>query len=168
MSFICAFSIAATPGVTGSVTLTDESAGTDANLTSRTITFYKSDGSVFLITSWAIGDASKVIALMDKDYALNVTVDWASSAPLASPSTYTQSKLFASTAFLMDEFSTLTRLQASNPIIMKDSQYYEKKSELLMEIKGAEYGISNMADIKAAQGCLDRAQSLIANKTLFY
>jgi hypothetical protein len=105
---------------------------------------------------------------MDKDYAVNCKVDWASSAPLADPSTYTKSLLYVSVAYLLEEFSTMTRLQASNPVIMRDDQYYEKKGELLVEIKGAEYGISEMEDIVAAQGCLDRAQYLIQNKNLFY
>jgi hypothetical protein len=169
MSFNGNFTITPTVGVKGSVDIVDTSTGSDANLTGRTVTFYKADGTVFLTTtSWAIGDSSITIALLDKDYALNVVVDWTSSSPLASPSTYVYAQLFASVAFLLEELSAMTRLQASNPIIMKDSQFYEKKNELLVEIKGAEYGISEMQDIAAAQGCIDRAQFLITNKNLFY
>lgn len=168
MAFNGAFTVAAVTGVKTSVILTDTSSGSDAGLTGRTITVYKADGSVFYTTSWAIAETTKTIALFEKDRAANFKIDWISSAPLASPSTYTQSKLFVSTGYLLEEFSTMTRLQASNPVIMRDAQYYEKKGELLMEIKGAEYGISEMEDIVAAQGCIDRAQYLIANKNLFY
>ena len=51
---------------------------------------------------------------------------------------------------------------------MRDEQYYAKKAELLVEIKGAEYGISVQESITAAQECLERAQSLLTNKSLFY
>jgi hypothetical protein len=168
MAFNGAFTIAATAGVPGSVTLTDTSTGTDANLTGRTITMYDAAGDIFYTGSWAIGDTTKTIDLLDIDKALNVKVDWASSSPLADPSTYTLSLLFASVVYLMEQFCTMTRLQASNPNIMRDKQYYEKKYELLVEIKGAEYGISEMEDIVAAQECIERAQFLITNKSLFY
>ena len=62
----------------------------------------------------------------------------------------------------------MTRLQSSRPNIMRDEQYYAKKAELLVEIKGAEYGISVQESITAAQECLERAQSLLTNKSLFY
>lgn len=167
MPFDGAFTIAATAGVPGSVTLTDTSTGSDSNLTGRTITMYGADGSVFYTGTWAIGDTTKEIVLLTYDKALNVKVDWASSDELES-STYTYSKLFASVVFLLEQFSMLTRLQASNPIKMRDRDFYAKKMELLVEIKGAEYGIDLMEDIIAAHECIERGRVLVTNKALFY
>jgi hypothetical protein len=158
-----AFTVAATSTL-GSVLLTDTSTGSDVGLDSRNVTFYKTDGSIFLSTTWDIGDTTKTIALLEKDYALNVKVDWLTAAVVS----YTTSKLFGSNAFMLTELSTLTRLQTSMPTQMNDRDFYFYKIVLGVEIAGVTHAIDLMEDQYAAQGCIDRGQFLITNKNLFY
>lgn len=158
-----AFTVAATSSL-GSVIVSDTSTGSDVGLTSRNVTFYKTDGTVFYSTTWAIGDATKTIALLTTDLALNVKVDWLT----ADVVTYTTTRLFGSTAFLLTELSTLTRLQTSMPTQMNDRDFYFYKIVLGVEISGVGHSIDLMEDQFAAQGCIDRGQYLITNKNLFY
>jgi hypothetical protein len=169
MAFNGDFTIAATTSL-GSVLVTDTSTGTDAGLTGRQIFIYKADGELFTpAIDWDINDSTKTLAILDKDYALNIKVEWTSSAPLAAPSTYSAEQIFAYTKFGWNEYSQLTRLQTSQPDSMSDRDYYFYKMQMEVELTGAEIAVSAlMEDRYAAQRCIDRSQYLIQKKQLFF
>jgi hypothetical protein len=169
MAFNGAFTIAESATALGSFILTDTSTGSDANLTGRTIYIYKVDGELYTeAISWPIGTTTKTLAILDKDYAFNIKIDWASSSPLADPSTYTYSQIFAFTKFGEYEYGTLTRLQTSIPTVISDTKYYQYKMHLRVELDAAKHAIDFMEDHYAAQRCIDRYQYLITKKRLFY
>lgn len=169
MSFNGNFTVAATTTL-GSLLLTDTSSGSDAGLTGRTISIYKANGDLYTpAIAWAIGDTTKTLAILDKDYAFNIIVAWTSSAPLASPSTYSAEQLFAYTKYGWYEYSQLTRLQTSQPDTMSDRDYYFYKIQMEVELTGAEIAVSSlMEDRYASQRSIDRSQYLIQKKQLFY
>jgi hypothetical protein len=168
MAFNGAFTIAESTAL-GSFVITDTSTGSDANLTGRTIYIYKADGTLYTpAISWPTGTTEKTLDILDKDYAVNIRIDWASSDPLASPSTYTYAQIFAFTKYGEYEYGTLTRLQTSIPSVITDTKYYKYKMHLRCELDGAKHSINFMEDHYAAQRCIDRYQYLITKKSLFY
>jgi hypothetical protein len=168
MAFNGAFTIAESTTL-GVMTLTDTSTGSDAELTGREIRIYKADGELFVAAiDWAIGDTSVNLAIMDKDYAFNIRVNWLSDSPLASPSTYEDEQIFAFTRFGEYEYGSITRLQTSEPQNMSDKSFFDAKNRFRSLLDSAKHAIDFMEDLYAAQRMIELYQYLITNKNLFY
>lgn len=170
MSFNGNFSISQGTDIS-SFTLTDTSTGSDAGLTDRRIYLFHPDGTTLVpigstnaYIDWPIANSTITISLLDKDYALRIEVDWISSAPLAPPSTYTQTILYAFTSNSEDFYAGLTRMQASNPVLVNDNHFYDNKMKLRLFIEDALDAVANMNDVYLAQNCLNQAYDLIVNQ----
>lgn len=77
MAFNGSFQISQTSDVTSFI-ITDNSTGSDPNLTGRTISLFLADGSLLggSTIDWPIGEGSiKTISLLTRDYSLNIKVD---------------------------------------------------------------------------------------------
>ena len=163
-------------GNANNLVLTDTSSGgSDPNLTGRTIYLVKKDGT-FLTPSgsstdyitWAIGDSSITLTdILDRDYSLNVVVEWATTLPI-SGATYTYTVLYTTTALLEIFYYSLTRRQSSNPLITNDNNYFTNKSKLRTEIDAATNASTIGTDQYAAQSCLDRAYNYQVNETTYF
>lgn len=158
------------------ITLTDTSTGTDANLTSRRIylikwdnTYLVPEGTTTDYIEWNISDSSITLEnILDKDYALNVRVDWISSDP-DPDGVYTVTKqyefkwygeLFA--AFLTSE------AQARYPAIVNNKNYFYNKIKLRVLLDDAEQSVSFMLDTYKAQFCNYQVKQLIDNQSVFF
>lgn len=151
------------------IILQDNSEGTDANLTGRTIYLYNADGSLFTPPiAWVIGDSSITLDVLSEDAALNIRVDWASSNPEPDPSTYTYSQIHAFTKYGKDYVYYLTEMQTSNPSITQDRSYYSNKLRLLCEILSAENAINVGHSIYGAAQCIARYTYMIQNPTFYF
>ena len=83
MSFLPSFTVSQPVGENNIVTVTDTSTGTDSAINARRVYLRKSDGT-FLVpegtatdyVDWAWADTSIDIDVLDKDYALEITVEW--------------------------------------------------------------------------------------------
>ena len=150
---------------------TDNSTGSDANLTDRRIYPYKSDASVLLPTGntlgyidWPLsaGSTLTVSGLLQKDYALNVNVLWLSSSPLSPPSTYTLTILYG---FVRNTknfiYNKLQNLDAQ-PGLLNDQQWQMNLFSLYNEISNCALAVEYF-DLYKAQNALDRALSLMRN-----
>lgn len=148
MSFSGHFSISQGIDVQ-SFSLTDDSTGSDPNLTGRRIYLYLSDGSTLTpvgsstpYINWplvsGIGDVITLTGILMKDYSINVTVVWISSSPLSPPSTYTLAILNTFTGNIRLFSYGLTQLQAGNPLLINDNGYFPNKSKLRVLIEDAE------------------------------
>lgn len=168
------FSATQTYGLLGTVTLTDTSTGSDGTLTTRRIYFAKQDGTYLVPTGtttsyvvWSYAQSSIAIAgLLDKDYALDITVQWYAGATLVN--TKTILNLFSGVAksFLYD----LTRYAASNQRLLNSNNFFDNKSKLQVLEDDAAQAVTlpSGGDISAAQLCLNMAKEIVDNPSLFH
>jgi len=168
MSFNGAFTAVQNPN-NSDVLFTDTSTGSDGNLTERRIYPYKANGS--LLTSsyivWPIADATITVDLLPKDYALNITVVWVSSSPLAAPSTYTETTLYGFTGYTQQFIYERVQDISANAAIINDEQYYSSLSNMYTEVSNVELSVT-YGSIVNAQAAIDRARNYIVNQNKFF
>lgn len=143
MSFNGNYSVTLGPTPLGFI-LTDTSSGSDPNLTDRRVTLYLSDGTTLVplnngtpYIDWPIGNGPLTISLLTKDYSININVQWISSAPLSSPSTYTLSQLYTFTGNLQQFDYGLTQMMAANKLLAQDGNFLNNKELLQLYIENA-------------------------------
>lgn len=163
------FSVSETSNL-GTIVLTDTSTGADPDLTGRTINIFRADGTVFTDPiPWAIGDSSITLdGIFSKDIAVNIRVDWVSTAPDPDPSTYTKNTVYAYMDYSEYFLYYLTQLQLATPDIIQSDGYYANKTKVRCEIDNAQNAVDFATDIKAAQACIERAQYMIDNQNSFF
>ena len=174
MSFNGAFTISQGTDI-HSFTLTDTSTGSDGGLTDRKVYLYKSDGTTLVAKGasnpwidWPIANNTITISLLDRDYCLNIEVDWVSSAPLAPPSTYTLTILKNFPSNSESFYSGLTQEQAANPLLVNDNHWFENKSKLRLFIDDSNQAATIMNDIFLAQQSLNAAYNYIQNADTYF
>jgi hypothetical protein len=114
---------------------------------------------------WPYADSTISLSVLDKDYALAVTVNWLSDTNAVL---YTQTIL---TYFSMynDEFDySLTSLEASDPMYIASTNWYNYRIKYRVEIDNAEQAISLASSIGNAQASLDRATYIRENQSLYF
>lgn len=158
-----------------SFTLTDTSSGSDTNLTDRKIYLYKSDGTTLVTQGssttwidWPIANNTITISLLDRDYCLNIEVDWISSSPLVPPSTYTLTILKNFTSNSESFYSGKLQEQSANPLLVDDNHWYENMSKLRLFIDNSMQAAVIMNNIFLAQQNLDKAYNFIQNENTYF
>lgn len=168
MSFNASFTIGVTTDVSA-IVLVDNSTGSDTNLTDRTIFLYKTDNTLLVAAiDWPISESSITINPLDKDYALNVFVSWTSSSPLAPPSTYTKSLIYAFVGYGQAYSNTLLQFLATNQQMVNDQSWYGNFLKLILEIQNAQNAISQGANLGNAQAAILRYQLLLNNANDYF
>jgi hypothetical protein len=150
--------------------ITDDSTGSDVNLTGRTISLFLADGSLLggATIDWPLAEgATKTIDLLARDYSISIKVDWASSAPLPSPSTYTLTELFTFSGNSNTFIYSLVQQLAALPSLNNDTTFYQYLSQLQTEVDSAVIA-GSYDDQGAAQSCLDRAYAIIINQANYF
>ena len=155
-----------------SATFTDVSTGSDANLTGRRIYPNKTDATVLVpagntlgYIDWPLSAGSTLVVsnLLPKDYALNITVVWISSSPLAPPSSYTETTLYG---FVRNTknfiYNKLQNLDAQ-PTLNNDQGWTMSLFKLYLEVKNCGLSVEYFDQYKA-QAALDRAYSIMQNQ----
>jgi hypothetical protein len=150
------------------VVINDTSTGSDPNITSKTLTLYNADGSVYATADWPVGDSSITLDILPRDVALNIVLSVASSDPEPDPSTYTYSEIHAFLQYSKQYIYALTQRQTANVGIAQDPNYYSNKLRLLCEILSAGNAISIGEDVFAAQQCIERGNFMIANELNYF
>jgi hypothetical protein len=166
MSFTPSFTI--TPNGTGSgFTITDNSIGSDGSITDRTIYLYTSSNSLLVPAIDFPLDIGASIALspLTTDIALTVVVTWNYTGGAA---TYTYSVIFAFVQFGLLFLQTLTQTQISNPNIVNDVNWLGSKLGIFLEIQSALNAINVGQSVFAAQSCIIRYNSTIANQNIIF
>lgn len=119
--------------------VTDVSTGSDTNLTDRQIRPYKSDGTILLPSGntlgyidWPLsaGSTITISGLLNVDYSLDFQITWVSSSPLPPPSTYISSQLYTFEGNLSVFVLGLTQIQAGNPLLVSDNNYFPNRMKL--------------------------------------
>lgn len=169
MAFTANFSISQTADVQSFI-ITDTSAGSDPNLTGRTISLFLADGSLLggSVIPWPLADGNiKTIDLLQRDYSINITVNWQSSSPLPSPSTYTKSALYTFVGNSVEfEYGVIQQL-AANPNLASDTLFYDSLGKLQTLIDSAETA-GSFDDQSNSQFMLDLAYNLIRNEANYF
>lgn len=171
MSLTASFSVAQVAGLAGSMLLTDTSSGSDGSITSRRVYIQTSQGD-YLVTDgvttqynlWSYAASTIALAVLDKDYAVSIRVDWMAGDSVL----YSVTEICVFTQYNKSFFYTLTQNQTASPNIVNDTTYYNNKAILWAEIIGAENAISYASDMYSAQGCLDRATNMRLNESLYF
>lgn len=169
MAFNGNFSVSQTSNVQEFL-INDTSSGSDANLTGRTISLFLADGSLLggSTINWPIGEGStKTISLLTRDYSINIKVDWASSSPLPSPSTYTLTELYTFSGNTNTFIYSLVQQLAALPTLNNDTTFYQYLSQLQTDVDGA-VTAGSYDDQAGAQSCLDRCFYIIQNQANFF
>lgn len=170
MALTPSFSASQILGAPSVIVLTDTSTGTDGTLTARRVFIQKTDGT-YLVTEgtttdyveWAIGDTTISIDVLDKDYALQITVQWLAGTTV----TYEETGLYLFYQYSEQFYYNLTQGQTSTPLIINDTSYYDNKMKLRCSIDEA-VNATTYNDIHAAQSALDRALELRLNQNLYF
>lgn len=169
MAFNGAFTATQSSDISG-FTLADTSTGTDANLTDRKVYIYITSGSLLTgaIIDWPIANNTLALTgILPKDYALSILVNWISSSPLAPPSTYTQTLIFAPTGNTRDFIYGLIEQMAARQGVTNDNDFMTNLN--IIETYEENVGICvGKNDQGNAQVNLDLAFNMIQNPKLYF
>lgn len=161
------FSSAQTFGLPSKVILTDTSTGSDGAITQRRVYLRKPDGT-FLVPSgtsteyiqWAYAASSITIDALDKDYGLDIIVQW-----LNVSNTVLYDKTIPTGLTLYNSTNSYQRTQklSGNPLLINDDDFWERKEQLRECIESGNEAILFAEDIFAAQQCYDRGTDIRLN-----
>lgn len=156
------------------LTLSDTSTGSDAAVTTRWVYLQKADGSYLTPVGNPVGQSYIIwplplavpinISAMDKDYALNITVQWMAGTTIA----YTKTILQGFPTYSKNFLYALTQIESNNIGVLWGKDYKYNKAILQNEVDSGNQAITDAADIVGAQACYDRATYMVNNKTLFF
>lgn len=154
------------------ITLTDTSTGTDAAITGRVVYIQPYDDTYLTPTgnsgngiNWTLPSGSSIdIDCLDKDYALNITVNWVGGSTIL----YTKVILFQFNAYAKTYRYKLLKSIAANPKQIDNQNFFNVFSNLTTYIDGANEAVELGDDITLAQLCNDKAKFLIDNPALAF
>lgn len=169
MSFNGDYAVTQGADLTGA-SFQDTSAGSDTNITARTIYLYTTAGALLVPPiDWPLSASVPfvVTGIMSKDYSLSAVVIWTSSSPLPSPSTYTKTEIVTFIGYTNQFIYSLIQEIAANNTILNDNDFQQNLAKIRNEKFNA-IDSTTYSDQFSSQSALDRAQFLINNKTYFF
>lgn len=172
MSYTQNFTVASNITTPSKMTLTDTSVGADGNITGRVVyiqtydvTYLKPTGNSGNGINWTLPSGSSItIDCMDKDYALNITVNWVGGSTIL----YTKTILAEFNAYARTYRYKLLKAIAANPTQIDNANFFNVFSSITTYIDGANEAVSLGSDITLAQLCNDKAKFLIDNPGLAF
>lgn len=167
MPIVPNFSISQSYGSPSEVTLIDTSTGSDVAITQRRAFLRKSDGT-FLVpegtstdyVQWAYASASIDIDALNKDYGLDIVVQW-----LDVNDTVLYDKTISAGLTLYNETYDYGQTQkfSGNPLLINDDSFFERKIRVREGIDSGNKAIERANDIFSAQQCYDDATNIRLN-----
>lgn len=106
---------------------------------------------------WSYADSTVDYDLLDKDYALKITVSWLDGD---GATIYSTSGEYGLTSYNEDFDYDLTTILASNPLLINDNSFKENKSNLRLYIDSGDNAILRSSDIVSAQQCYTEATNI--------
>ena len=173
MAFSASFSVVQSG--TSTLIFTDDSTGSDATITERRI-FLQQYGGDYLVPTgtetdyivWDIDDTTITLTdILDKDYALNITVVWVTATPTPGD-TYEYEILSVYDAYAwVFAGSLLAQRLARQPLYAAATQFNISEANLLVNIIQSEKAVTVIQNIGLSQGALDITYNMRINQ-LFY
>lgn len=154
------------------VTLADISTGTDAAITGRIVTIQTYDGTYLKPTgnvgngiNWTLPSGGTItIDCMDKDYALNITVQWVGGSTVL----YTKTIMFEFNSYARTYRAKLFKSIATNPNQLDNDNFFNVYSNITTYIDGAIEAVTLMNDVTLSQLGNAKAKIYIDNPGLSY
>ena len=172
MSFVASFSTTQNLGEPSQIVFTDDSTGSDSNITSRRIYLRKADGTFLVPTGtttdyivWDYDLPSITVDVLDKDYALLVTVGWVN---VGGSTLYDDTQLNGYTLFNRTFSISLSQWLSGNNLLINDNNFFENKSQLTETIDSGNELIELAADIHGAQNCFDLGTTIRLNSQYYF
>lgn len=151
-------------------TLTDTSAGSDPNITGRTVYLYQADNSLLggSPISWPLsaGNTISINGLLNWDYSLNGVVVWISSSPIPG-SVYTKAQIITFDGNSNDFAYNLLQQISSNQAITQNLNFLYNLALVNSDILNAER-CSDYGDQGSAQQCINRNYNYYINRTYYF
>lgn len=179
MPFIENFTATQYVSVPNLIVITDTSTGTDAAITSRRVYMQKSDGT-YLVEAGNITTNYELFPLatgniisydvLDKDYALTITVEWGSVTSTIGDYLvlYSQTVDYGFSTYAKIYDVKLSKAQVSSPSLLDGDNWLSTKFALTTYIRAADDAISLGAGITIAQLSLNKAKFIIDNPKLVF
>lgn len=171
MALTVDFDVTQPVGEPSEVTLEDTSTGSDGTITARRVYFNKYDGDGLVeegtttdYEDWPLAETTKTFDLLDKDYALNIIVQWLAGSTVV----YQKAKDSGLTSYNEDFDYGLTQKLSGNPLLIDDNKFFYNKSLLRTEIDSGDQAILRAGDIAGAQQCYDRATAIRLNASSLF
>lgn len=166
------FSTSQAAGDITTLTIEDTSTGSDGGLTGRLIYIVKYDGDYLVPTGytvdyifWPIADDTLDIEdILDKDYCVDITVNWFTGSTI----TYTKTILTNFTAYSELFLRQLTQAVAANRTLITSTNYWQNKIKLRTLVDDANQAVELLNDQTISQFCLDEAKKLTDNIATFF
>lgn len=154
------------------IRLTDTSTGNDGDITQRRVYLIQADGSYLVPTGtitdyiyWNYLDTSIDIDVLNKDYALQILVQWLN---VGNTVLYSKTGLYGFTLYNENFLYTLTQNQQNLPEIIQDTNYFANKSIMRVLVDSGDQAISLGGDITNAQENYDAATYMRINENLYF
>lgn len=171
MSIVANFTYSQNYGTITIATFTDTSTGTDATLTGRLLYIRKSDGTYLVPDGtttdyifWPIADLSISVDILDKDYALDVTVLWYGG----STGLYNKTLVCLFRAYSELFLRQLTQGQEAVPKLLTDKNFWYNKFKLRTLVDDAIQAVESLNDQTIATFTLEEAKKITDNPSLFF
>jgi len=175
MAIVANFSASQTPGVPGTILLTDTSTGTDVAVTQRRVYIQTAAGDYLVeegvtteYSPWIDFPATTELTLtdiLDKDYGVRVVVQW---LDVSDTVLYDKTLYYGFTCYNEDFDYQLTQTVAGNPLLISDNNFWGNKSTLRGYIDSGNNAITRNSDTAAAQQCYDLAANMRINSQYFF
>lgn len=154
------------------ITATDNSTGSDTDVTQRRI-FFQTPYGTYLVesgvttdyNSWALANTSQSFDVLKTDQALSILVQW---LDVSDAVLYSLTQVFCLPQFNRNFFYYLIQQQALTPTILQDTNYFSNIATYWMNITGAIQAVVIGADIRASQSCLDRATDMMNQQNKYF
>ena len=175
MPLVASFSAAQTPGVPGTILLTDTSTGTDVAVTQRRVYIQTAAGDYLVeegvtteYSPWLDFPSTTELTLTDiltKDFACRVVVQW---LDVSNTVLYDKTLYYGFTCYNEDFDYELTQTVAGNPLLISDNNFWGNKSTLRGYIDSGNNAITRNSDTAAAQQCYELATNMRTNSQYFF
>lgn len=159
----------ATPNL---LVLDDTSTGSDGGITVRYVYLQKADGT-YLVESgtttnyevWTLASGNTIsLNVLDKDYALTITVEWRSNSAVL----YNKTVSYCFSTYAKIYNVKLSKAQVSSPSLLDRDNWLSTKCNLNTYIDAADDAVALGAGISIAQLSLNKAKYIIDNPKLVF
>lgn len=172
MAFSPSFTAVQPEGEPSVITFADTSTGSDGAITQRRIYLRKPDAT-FLVpvgtdtdyVAWLLANTSINVDALDKDYALQLVVEW---LDVLNNVRYSATLDRGFTQYNESYDYGLTQLLTANPLLSDDNGFREHKSDLRDFIDSGNQALEQATDFYNAQRCYDLATGIrLSSQYLF-
>jgi hypothetical protein len=173
MPFTQNFTTSQTVGLPSYINLADTSTGTPSGTIASRRVYFITSNNTYLVQEgtttdyevWAYSASSASFNVLDKDYALNVKVQWLDAFGVV----LYEKTILAGYSLYNESFDyQMTQMLTGNPLLINDNDFFNYKSELRVSIDSGNQAISFASDIYSAQQAYDNGTRLRVNSQYYF